>query len=137
MGADVDPTGLSERLRGQLIVPGDPDYDGARRLWNGVFDPRPAAIARCAGRSDVAEAIRFGCERDLTIAIRGGGHNVAGTGSADGGLVIDLSSMRTVEVDPDRRVAVVGGGATIVARSNSAAQGSPGSSRSGSCSTRW
>jgi FAD/FMN-containing dehydrogenase len=113
MGADVDPTGLSELLRGQLIAPGDADYDGARRLWNGVFDPRPAAIARCAGRRDVAESIRFARERDLTIAIRGGGHNVAGTGSADGGLVIDLSSMRTVEVDPDRRVAVVGGGATL------------------------
>ncbi len=113
MVAHGDLTDLGGLLHGELILPGDPDFDGARRLWNGVFDPRPAAIARCVDASDVATTIRFGRDRGLPIAIRGGGHNVAGTGSADGGLVIDLSAMRSVEVDPDRREAVVGGGATL------------------------
>lgn len=113
MGTRGDLTGLSELLQGELILPGDPDYDGARQLWNGVFDTRPAAIARCVGASDVAKAVRFGRELGLPIAVRGGGHNVAGTGSADGGLVLDLSAMRTVAVDPDERTVVVGGGATL------------------------
>ncbi|HEU4354047.1 MAG TPA: FAD-binding oxidoreductase [Actinomycetota bacterium] len=113
MSADRDLTGLSELLQGELILPGDPDYEGARRLWNGVFDPRPAAIARCLGASDVAKAVRFGRELGLPIAIRGGGHNVAGTGSTDGGLVLDLSTMRTVTVDPTGRTVVVEGGATL------------------------
>jgi FAD/FMN-containing dehydrogenase len=113
MGADQEMTELGELLRGELILPAEPAYDGARRLWNGVFDPRPAAIARCAGANDVAETIRFGRERGSPIAVRGGGHNVAGTGSVDGGLVVDLSRMRTVAVHPDERTVVVGGGAML------------------------
>jgi FAD/FMN-containing dehydrogenase len=98
---------------GQIIGPDDPGYDDARGVWNGVIDRRPAAIARCADDDDVLAALRFGREAGLTIAVRGGGHNVAGTGTVEGGLVIDLSPMRGVRVDPAGGVAVVQGGATL------------------------
>ncbi|HEX6023819.1 MAG TPA: FAD-binding oxidoreductase [Solirubrobacter sp.] len=98
-------------LRGELVLPTDPGYDSARTIWNGAIDRRPACIARCAGVADVVAAVRFAREHDLEIAVRGGGHNVAGTAVCDDGIVIDLSAMRAVWVDPAGRTAWVQGGA--------------------------
>lgn len=99
-------------FRGDILDPSSPDFDRARRVWNGMIDRRPAYIARCRSVDDVRAAIRFGRESKLAIAIRGGGHNAAGLGVCDGGLVIDLGAMRDVTVDPAERLAHVGGGAT-------------------------
>jgi len=98
-------------FRGRLIRPDDADYDGARALWNGAVDRRPRLIARCIGNADVVAAVRFARDHDLEIAIRGGGHNVAGTAVCDDGIVIDLSAMRAVRVDLAARSAWVQGGA--------------------------
>jgi FAD/FMN-containing dehydrogenase len=98
-------------FRGQLITADHPDYDTARAVWNGAVDRRPRLIARCGGTADVVAAVRFAREHDLEIAVRGGGHNVAGTAVCDDGIVIDLSAMRAVSVDPAGRVALVQGGA--------------------------
>jgi FAD/FMN-containing dehydrogenase len=98
-------------FRGDLIAPGHPDYDDARAVWNGTVDRRPRLIARCTGTADVAAAVRFARAGDLEIAVRGGGHNVAGTAVCDDGIVIDLSAMRAVSVDPVERIAHVRGGA--------------------------
>src|SRR5262245_53960500 len=98
-------------FRGEVIVAQHPDYDTARTVWNGTVDRRPALIARCTGSADIAAAVRFARDRDLELAIRGGGHNVAGTAVCDGGIVIDLSAMRAVSVDPVERTARVQGGA--------------------------
>ena len=102
---------LGESLRGELLLPTSSGYDAARRVWNGAIERRPASIARCAGVADVVAAVRFARERDLEIAVRGGGHNVAGTAVCDDGMVIDLSAMRGVSVDPASRTAWVQGGA--------------------------
>ena len=103
---------LRALITGTVTEPADPEYDQARRIWNGMIDPRPALIVRPSTAVDVATAIRFARERDLPIAVRGGGHNVAGLANVDDGLVIDLSSIHGVEVDPIRRTATVGGGVT-------------------------
>src|SRR5262245_52413194 len=102
---------LRESFRGELLLPSSPGYDAARRIWNGAIDRRPACIARCVGAADVAAAVRFAREHDLEIAVRGGGHNVAGSAVCDDGVVIDLSAMRAVWVDPAGRSARVQGGA--------------------------
>jgi FAD/FMN-containing dehydrogenase len=102
---------LGGSFRGELLLPTSPGYDTARRVWNGTIDRRPALIARCTGVADVAAAVRFAREHDLEIAVRGGGHNVAGTAVCDEGVVIDLSRMRAVMVDPAGRTAWVQGGA--------------------------
>jgi FAD/FMN-containing dehydrogenase len=102
---------LSGSFRGELLQPTSPNYDAARRIWNGAIDRRPACIARCTGVADVVAAVRFAREHDLEIAVRGGGHNVAGTAVCDDGVVIDLSAMRAVWVDPAGRTAWVQGGA--------------------------
>jgi len=99
------------RFRGELIAADHPEYDDARAVWNGTVDRRPRLIARCAGAADVAAAVRFARNHDLEIAVRGGGHNVAGTAVCDHGIVIDLSAMRAVSVDPAQRTAQVQGGA--------------------------
>ena len=98
-------------FRGAQIAEGDAGYDDARAIWNGLVDRRPRLIARCTGTADVAAAVRFARDRELEIAVRGGGHNVAGTALCDGGIVIDLSAMRAVSVDPEGRTARVQGGA--------------------------
>jgi hypothetical protein len=98
-------------FRGRQIGADDADYDTARAVWNGAIDRRPRLIARCIGTADVVAAVRFARARDLEIAIRGGGHNVAGTAVCDDGIVIDLSAMRGVRVDPAERKAWVQGGA--------------------------
>jgi len=110
---DVGALGRFARtLRGQLIRPEDPGYDEARALWNGMIDRRPALVARCAGTADVIACVDFARGQELPISVRGGGHGVAGKATCDAGLVIDLSQMHDVHVDPKARVARVGGGAT-------------------------
>ena len=90
---------LRTSFAGVLIQPGDPGYDDARKIWNGHIDRRPALIARCHGVADVMTAVRFAREHDLDIAVRGGGHAVAGHALCDDGVVIDLSAMRAARVD--------------------------------------
>jgi FAD/FMN-containing dehydrogenase len=102
----------ARRLTGALLRPGDPGYEDARRVHNGMIDKRPALIARCRGVDHVVEAVRLGREQGLELSIRGGGHNVAGTAVTDGGLMIDLAEMRDVQVDPGAQRARVLGGAT-------------------------
>jgi FAD/FMN-containing dehydrogenase len=99
-------------LRGQLIRPGDSHYDEARAVYNGMIDKHPAFIARCANVADVIHSVNFGRENSLTVAIRGGGHNGPGLGSCDDGLVIDLSLMKGVRVDPAAKTVRVEGGCT-------------------------
>lgn len=100
------------QLRGALLGPGDDEYDKARLVWNGMIDRRPALIARCTCTEDVVAAVNFARENGLTPAVRGGGHNVAGYATCDGGLVIDLSPMRGVSVNPDARTATADAGCT-------------------------
>ena len=102
---------LGRSFRGELLLPTRPGYDTARRIWNGAIDRHPACVARCTGVADVVAAVRFAREHDLEIAVRGGGHNVAGTAVCDDGVVIDLSAMRAVCVDRAGRTAWVQGGA--------------------------
>jgi FAD/FMN-containing dehydrogenase len=99
-------------LRGELIRPGDAGYDAARRVWNGMIDRRPALIARCAGAADVVAAVGFARANDLLVSVRGGGHNVTGYAVCDGGLMIDLSPMKGMRVDPVRRTAWAQAGLT-------------------------
>ena len=99
-------------IRGTVIHPDDADYEHARAVWNGMVDQRPAVIVRCLDVSDVTQAIKYAREIGVGVAIRGGGHNAAGLAVADGALVIDLTMMRNVEVDPEKRTARAEGGAT-------------------------
>src|SRR6516225_8054806 len=102
---------LRASLSGSLLAPGDEGYEAARRVWNGMIDKHPALIVRCADTADVVRAVTFARERDLLLAVRGGGHSFPGYSTCDGGLVIDLSPMRSVSVRADNRTARVGGGA--------------------------
>jgi FAD/FMN-containing dehydrogenase len=92
-------------LRGVLFRPGDAGYDEARKVWNGMIDKRPGMIARCAGVSDVIHCVQFARTHNLLVAVRGGGHNIGGNAVCDGGLVIDLSRMKSIRIDPARRTA--------------------------------
>jgi FAD/FMN-containing dehydrogenase len=104
---------LASDLRGEIIRPDDESYEQARKVWNGMIDRYPALIVRCADTDDVVRAVRFARQRNLLTAVRGGGHNVAGHGTQDGALVIDLSLMREVSVDADFRTVQAQGGATL------------------------
>src|SRR5579875_1972177 len=108
----VNTDALKANLRGEVIQPGDADYDAARKVYNGMIDRRPAVIARCADVADVIAAVNFGRENNLLVSIRGGGHNAGGLGVCDNGLVIDLSLIRYVHVDPASKTVCVGGGST-------------------------
>ena len=105
-------TEMKGRLRGQAVLPGDDDYDRARRVWNGMIDRRPAVIVRCTGVADVIESVNFARTNNLCVAVRGGGHNVSGAAVCDGGLVIDLSPMKGIRVDPIARTVRADGGVT-------------------------
>ena len=109
LGADA----LRARMRGDVLVPSNAEYDDARRIWNGMIDTRPAVIARAADVEDVREAVSFARENGLVVTARGGGHGVAGNALSDGGLVVDLSAMKRVEVDPDAQTARAEGGVTL------------------------
>lgn len=127
-GSDISAVGLDGRhltvksaevedlragLRGELITADQPAYEAARRLWNPAFDRKPALIVRCAGAADVRRAVQFAAARGLLTAVRGGGHSVSGQSGCDGGIVIDVSPMRAVEVDPIAKVARVAAGALL------------------------
>jgi FAD/FMN-containing dehydrogenase len=101
------------KLRGTLLQPSDTGYDEARQIWNAMIDRRPGLIVRCRGTSDVRVAVRFAREHDIPVAVRGGGHNIAGNALCDDGMVIDLSGMRAVHVDREGKKAFVQGGATL------------------------
>ncbi|HEY7472333.1 MAG TPA: FAD-binding oxidoreductase [Gemmatimonadota bacterium] len=100
-------------FRGPLLFPADPGYDETRMIWNAMIDRRPALIARCTGTADVVAAVRFARQHGLLSSVRGGGHNIAGLAVVDGGLMIDLSLMKGVWVDPEARVAHAQGGCTL------------------------
>jgi FAD/FMN-containing dehydrogenase len=106
---------FEQGLRGRLIRPGNSDYDEARAIWNGAHDRYPALIVRCAGVADVMRAVDFARSENLQLAVRGGGHSIPGFSTVDGGLVVDLSAMDTVRVDPSKRTAIAEGGATWAA----------------------
>src|SRR5258707_15723001 len=98
---------LQSRVRGEIIRRGDDAYDASRKVYNGMIDRHPALIVRCTDVADVIAAVNFGRDQKLTVAIRGGGHNGGGLGICDDGLVVDLSAMRGVRVDPENRTARV------------------------------
>ena len=114
MATTVDKTELDEAaFRGQVVSPGDDDYDVQRKIWNGSFDRRPAVIVRCAGVSDVIAALEYGRASELPIAVRSGGHSFPGYSVADDALLIDLSPMKGVRVDPEKRTARVQAGVLL------------------------
>jgi len=105
--------GFRGALRGSLCLTGDPGYDEARTIWNAMIDKRPGLVVRCAGTADVIAAVKLARDNDLLVAVRGGGHNIAGNAVCDGGLMIDLSPMQSVRVDPVSRRVRVEPGATL------------------------
>jgi FAD/FMN-containing dehydrogenase len=102
-----------ETFAGEIVLPDDSGYDGARAVWNGMADRRPALVVRPSGVDDVVSALRFAREEELVIAVRCGGHSIPGLSTCDDGIVVDLSRMRSVEVDPERRVARISGGSLL------------------------
>src|SRR5215471_7004068 len=92
-------------MRGKVIRRGDPDYDAARKIWNGMIDKHPTLIVRCSGAGDVIRAVQFARSHDLEAAVRGGGHSLPGLSLSEGGLVIDLSGMKGIRVDAAKRIA--------------------------------
>jgi hypothetical protein len=110
----IDTGRLAAQIAGEVITPGHCQYDVVRRVWNGMIDRRPAVIARCTSAADVAASLGFASDAGLSVAVRGGSHNVAGNATCDDGLVVDLSPMQSVEVDIGARCARAGGGVTWV-----------------------
>jgi len=106
-------TALQSSLRGNVLTRESAEYDEARTIWNAMIDRRPAAIVRCIDAGDVQRVVRFAAEHELLVAVRGGGHNIAGSALCDGGIVIDLSLMKHVQVDAASQVAVVEPGCTL------------------------
>ena len=112
----VDRTALDTLragLRGNVLTDGVPGYDEARTIWNAMIDRKPGIVIRCQGAADVIQAIRFAAENKLLVAVRGGGHNIAGNAVCDSGLMIDLSQMKSVRVDPKSKRVWVEPGATL------------------------
>src|ERR1700752_339883 len=91
---------LKNSMRGAVLCPGQEGYDAARTIPNAMIDRHPAAIARCTGAADVIACVRFACEHDLLVSVRGGGHSIAGKAVCEGGLMIDMSLMKGIRVDP-------------------------------------
>lgn len=115
-GAAIDPGIVDEfaaGLAGRALRPSDADYEAARHVWNAAIDRHPGLIARCVGVADVIHSVKFARANDLLVAVRGGGHSVAGRALCDDGIVIDLSAMRGVLVDASARIVHVQGGATL------------------------
>lgn len=112
-GTAVDVQPLREQVRGQVVTDGDADYDDARAVHNGIFDKRPLAVVRAEQVADVIAAVNLAREHGLDLSVRGGGHSGPGFGTNDGGIVIDMRPMRTVQVDPAQRTARAGAGATL------------------------
>src|ERR671930_1281665 len=110
--ADGSIAELAQSLRGELITPGDPGYAEARTIWNGAIDRHPALIVRCAGVADVMRAVEFARSEQLVVAVRGGKHSIPGFSTCDGGIVIDLSPMQGIQVDPEARTVRAQGGVT-------------------------
>ena len=104
---------LKRGFKGEVLLPGESEYENARKIWNAMIDKRPAVIARCASTSDVVRGVNFARDNGLLLAVRGGGHNIAGNALCDDGLVIDLSKMKAARVDPASRRATIEGGATL------------------------
>jgi FAD/FMN-containing dehydrogenase len=104
---------LKGSFEGEILLPTDGAYDSARQIWNAMIQKRPAVIARCAATSDVVRAVNFARDNRLVLAVRGGGHNIAGSAMCDDGLVIDLSQMKAARVDPAARRVIIEGGATL------------------------
>ena len=114
--SSVDSAGLAafrDTFAGQVILPNDPGYDAARVVWNGMIDRRPAIVVRPTGAADVLSSVRFAREQDLLVSVRSGGHSVAGYSTCDDGIVIDLSRMGGVRIDPEKRIARAHGGALL------------------------
>src|SRR5262245_55807192 len=106
-------SGLTDGFAGDVVRPGDSDYDAARAVWNSAIDRRPAMIVRPAGADDVVTALRFAQEQALVVAVRCGGHSIPGLSTCDDGILIDLSKLRGTEVDPKGRTARIGGGSLL------------------------
>src|ERR1043166_2496942 len=104
---------LGARIRGPVVAAGDADYEEVRKIWNAAIDKRPAVFARCTQNENVIAALQFGREREMEVAVRSGGHNVAGTALSSGGLVIDLQLMKRIDVDPERRTMRVQAGVRL------------------------
>ena len=106
-------SGFRNLIEGPVVLPGEPGYDEARAIWNGMFDKKPAIIARCLHPKDVSQSVKYARENQLLIAVKGGGHNSAGNAVCDDGMMIDLSLMQQVEVDPDNQTVKVEGGCLL------------------------
>ena len=104
---------LKGGFRGEILIPNDGAYESTRKIWNAMIDKRPAVIARCATTSDVVCGVNFARDNGLLLAVRGGGHNIAGNAMCDDGIVIDLSQMKAASVDPDTHRVTIEGGATL------------------------
>src|SRR5512136_1495054 len=109
--AEIDE--FKAHFRGDLLLPGDAGYDEVRQIWNAMIDRRPALIARCRRPEDVVQAVKFARKHNLLVSVRGGGHNIAGNAVCDDGLMIDLSLMKGVQIDPAGKTARVEAGATL------------------------
>lgn len=106
-------TSLKKITGGEVLVPGETGYDDARKIWNGMFDKKPRVISRCRSVADVVESVNFARDNNLLVAVKGGGHNSAGTASCDDGMMIDLSLMNNVEVDGNKEIAIAQGGCLL------------------------